>query len=161
MKIDLKDFYLYPLNAEELSLCTYCLEKIDELLKNTIQSQLILGLSDSPQNWKWYTCWFIINISENKIIGILSFKGRPNYNGEINIGYALSEKFRKKGYMTRTVMAICSWLKQFNEVKSIIAETKIDNYSSQDLLKRCGFNQFKTYSNYIIYRKAIRASINS
>ena len=166
MQIKLNDLYLYPLNAEEFSLwindlpqleknlnSTYCAEKVDGILKDVILSQLILGLSDSPNNWNWYTCWFLIRKSDKKIIGILSFKGIPNSNGEVNIGYALAEEFRHKGYMTQAVLAICKWAKQHKEVKSIIAETKTDNYSSQKLLKRCGFEQYESCSASLKFRQ--------
>ena len=101
MKINIDNgLYLYPLSLEELSLwlnnltelenklnCTYFAEPIEGLLKDSIQSQLILGMSDVSQNWVWYTYWFLIREADNKIIGFLSFKGCPAQDsGSIEIG---------------------------------------------------------------------------
>lgn len=169
MKLELKDLYLYPLTADELSLwlndlslleerlkCKYCAEPIDELLKDVVQSQLILGIIDLPENWVWFTYWFLIRYSDNKIIGTLSFKGKPDYkSGEIEIGYSLGNDYRGKGYMTEAVSAICEWALQQPKVKTILAETKPDNYKSQKLLERCYFEKYKQTVCSIWFKKTI------
>lgn len=152
MKIELNSIYLYPLNSEELSLllndlpelekkicCKYCAESISGIFKDIIQSQLILGLTDLEDNWKWHTCWFIIRKQDKKVIGLIFFKGNPDLNGEIEIGYGLGKDFEHNGYMTEAVNAICDWAFKQRGVNKIKAETKPDNYKSEKLLKRCDF----------------------
>ena len=165
MKIELNDIYLYPLASEELSLlinnllelekklcCKYCAEPITDILKNVIQSQLILGLTDSEDNWKWHTYWLIIRSLDRKIVGLVFFNGNPNTNGEVEIGYCLGKDFEHKGYMTQSVTAICNWALKETGIKHIIAETKKDNYKSQNLLKRCGFYKYMETDYSIIFK---------
>ena len=44
--------------------------------------------------------------------------------------------------MTETVQAFCNWALQQERVKHIIAETDIDDVSSQKILIRCGFKEY-------------------
>lgn len=165
MKIELNDIYLYPLASEELSLlindlselekklsCKYSAEPITDILKNVIQSQLILGLTDSEENWKWHTCWLIIRNSDKQILGLIFFKNNPNNNNEVEIGYGLGKDFEHNGYMTQSVTAICNWALKESGIKHIIAETKKDNYKSQNLLKRCGFYKYRETEYSIIFK---------
>lgn len=164
MTIELNDLYLYPLNSEELSLwlnnlslleknlgCKYCAEPLKGLFRDVVQSQLILGLSELPENWNWYTNWFLIRKSDKKIIGLLFFKGKPNEKQEVEIGYGLGKEFENQGYMTKALSGICIWANNQPGVKQIIAETKIDNYKSQKLLRRCGFEPFKQSETSICF----------
>lgn len=156
MTIEQEDLIIYPLNSNELSLwlndiptlekqlkCTYSAFDIDRIFKDIVFSQLIMGLSEPQDNWLWYTYWFIIRKSDRRVVGTLCFKGKPNFDGEVEVGYALGKEFEHKGYMTMALTALIKQVKSLPNVKHIIAETKKDNYASQNLLKRCGFEQYK------------------
>ena len=169
MKINIEDgLHLYPLSSEELSLwlnnipelekklsCTYCAEPLEGILKDSIQSQFILGMSENIPNWIWYTYWFLIRETDNKIIGFLSFKGKPTKDtGKIEIGYSLGKDFEHKGYMTEAVMSLCNLAEQYPEVKKINALTLTENTASQRLLIRCGFRKFsETPSSFLFIRR--------
>ena len=166
MKIELNGIYLHPLNSEELSLfcnnlsllekkicCNYCAEPITGLFRDIAQYQLISGLSENPKYWNLYTYWLII--LEKKVIGLVFFKGKPNPNGEVEIGYGLNKNYEKNGYMTQAVLYICKWATNQKVIKSILAETKKDNNKSQNLLKRCGFNICLETEKSFIYKKNI------
>ena len=171
MKINIENgLYLYPLSSEELSLwldnlpelenklnCTYCAESIEGILKDSIQSQFILGMSDVIPNWIWYTYWFLIRETDNKIIGFLSFKGKPEQDtGSIEIGYSLGKDFEHKGYMTKAVNVLCNMAEQYSEVKKIKALTLTDNIASQKLLIRCGFKKFSETPSSILFIKRVK-----
>ena len=68
---------------------------------------------------------------------------RMNENGEVEIGYGLGKEFEHNGYMTETVKALSNWALEQSKVKNIIAETDINGYASQNILKRCGFKEYK------------------
>ena len=69
-------------------------------------------------------------------------KNIPNENREVEIGYGLGKKHEHFGYMTEAVEAFCTWGKKQASVKHIIAETEIDNFSSQRVLQRNGFIEY-------------------
>lgn len=43
--------------------------------------------------------------------------------------------------MTETVQAMCSWALKQKGVRHVIAETDLDGYASQNILRRCGFTE--------------------
>jgi RimJ/RimL family protein N-acetyltransferase len=45
--------------------------------------------------------------------------------------------------MTEAVQAFCNWALSQERIDHIIAETKIENTVSQNILKRCGFEKYK------------------
>ncbi len=173
MKINIENgLYLYPLSSEELSIwlnnqselekslnCSYCAETIEGILKDSIQSQLILGMADVVPNWVWYTYWFLIRETDNKIIGFLSFKGKPDQDsGSIEIGYSLGKDFEHNGYMTKAVDTLCSFAEQYPEVKKIKALTLTDNTASQKLLIRCGFRKFSETPSSVLFIRRVKKS---
>ncbi len=173
MKINIENgLYLYPLSLEELSLwlnnqaelekslnCSFCAEPIEGILRDSIQSQLILGMSDVVPNWVWYTYWFLIRETDNKIIGFLSFKGCPDQDsGSIEIGYSLGKEFEHNGYMTKAVDTLCRFAEQYSEVKKIKALTLIDNIASQKLLIRCGFRKFSETPSSVLFIRRVKKS---
>ena len=171
MKINIENgLYLYPLSSEELSIwlnnqselekslnCSYCAEPIEGVLRDSIQSQLILGMSDVVPNWVWYTYWFLIRETDNKIIGFLSFKGRPEPDlGSLEIGYSLGKDFEHNGYMTKAVDTLCCFAEQYPEVKKIKALTLTDNTASQKLLIRCGFRKFSETPSSVLFIRRVK-----
>ena len=173
MKINIDDgLFLYPLSSEELSLwlnnipelekklnCNYCAEPLEGILKDSIQSQFILGMSENIPNWIWYTYWFLIRETDNKIIGFLSFKGKPTKDtGKIEIGYSLGKDFEHKGYMTKAVMSLCNLAEQYPEVKKINALTLTENTASQRLLIRCGFRKFSETPSSLLFIRRVHKS---
>ena len=124
-----------------------------------IQSQLILGMSDVVPNWVWYTYWFLIRETDNKIIGFLSFKGKPDQDsGSIEIGYSLGKDFEHNGYMTKAVDTLCRFAEQYSEVKKIKALTLIDNIASQKLLIRCGVRKFSETPSSVLFIRRVKKS---
>lgn len=171
MKINIENgLYLYPLSSDELSLwlnnlpelekklnCTYCAEPLEGILRDSVTSQFILGMAEVLPNWIWYTYWFLIRETDNKIIGFLSFKGTPDSDtGSIEIGYSLGKEFEHNGYMTKAVQTLCNMAEQYPEVKKIKALTLTDNTASQKLLVRCGFRKFSETPSSILFIKRVK-----
>lgn len=71
------------------------------------------------------------------------FKDRPDADGLVEIGYGLGKEYEHRGYMTEAVKAMCSWALKTGKVRQIVAETENDNLPSQQVLKRCGFVEYK------------------
>lgn len=155
MIIETERLKLIALKYEELYLLINDIEKLENILtikydatpiegsfKDILLSQLEITKNDKD-NYMWHSFWLIIRKSDNIAIGMIDFKDTPNENGEVEIGYGLGEKFEHNGYMTESVKALCSWALKEDSVKSVIAETDKDGFSSQKILKNCGFNKYK------------------
>ncbi len=141
---------IIPLRIEELGLLIEDAPKVDEALKLASSGkaldddtrQAMQELYDravlSPADYLWSTQWQIVLTSENRSIGGACFKGAPNQNGEVEIGYGLSPDYRGYGYMKEAASALCRWALEQPDVTSVVAETDKDNLASQKVLQHCG-----------------------
>ena len=135
---------LWTDNIKELEkemMCSYKAEPMEGLFREIVRGQ-VEKVQKDPDNYLWYTFWFIVKKSEHCVVGSIDFKNVPNSNGEVEIGYGLGRDFEHNGYMTETVQAFCNWALRQDRVKHIIAETDIDGVSSQKILIRCGFKEY-------------------
>ena len=94
-------------------------------------------------NYLYHTFWFLVRKSDRIVVGSALFKGAPDDNGEVEIGYGLGKRFEHNGYMTEAVDTICKWALRQNGIVHVIAETDVDNFASQNILKRCGFSLYR------------------
>ena len=69
-------------------------------------------------------------------LGDMGFKGKPNEDQTVEIGYGFIEKYWNQGYATEAVRELIDWAFKTGEVETIIAETLIDNYSSMRVLEK-------------------------
>lgn len=97
-----------------------------------------------PDNAKWCMLIEIVLVEENKVIGGICFKGNPDENGEIEIGYGLnSEKYWNKGYMTEAVRPMVKWALEQDGISAVTASTNKDNFASQKVLKKINMIKYK------------------
>ncbi|QNK63740.1 GNAT family N-acetyltransferase [Pedobacter sp. PAMC26386] len=95
-----------------------------------------LNLVDTPSGFE---SWMIIERETNAIIGDTGFKGLPDVNGTIDVGYGITASARRKGYATEAVKGLINWALQQPEVTGITASCEISNVTSAKLLKALGF----------------------
>ena len=70
-------------------------QKLDDGTKAAMQ-ELYDKAVQHEDEYVWYTNWQIILKEENVSIGSACFKGEPDENGVVEIGYGLDEKYRGK-----------------------------------------------------------------
>jgi ribosomal-protein-alanine N-acetyltransferase len=88
-----------------------------------------------------FESWMILIKDTMTIIGDIGFKGTPNLEGEVDIGYAIVEKERKKGYGIEAVKGLMDWAFAQPEVKAITAKCLINNVDSARILEKMGFGE--------------------
>lgn len=105
------------------------------------------------RNLPFYTYWAII-LKENKLLlGDIGFKGKPDENGEIEIGYGLeSESYYNQGYMSEAFKALINWAFSRDNVQQIVAETDAENLASQKVVQKCGLTFWKRKENYMWWK---------
>ena len=86
-----------------------------------------------------FTSWIFIEKETNQVIGDGGYKGNPNQEGEIEIGYEIIEAKRRKGYATEAINALIDWAMTHREVISIIAKCHYENIPSQNLVQKLQF----------------------
>lgn len=96
----------------------------------------------APDGEKWLCFWEIIRKETRQRIGGLLFKGPPDENGAVEIGYGIDEDFRQQGYGLEAVKEGIHWA--FAQgAKTVIAKVNPGNTASRSLLKRAGMVQYQ------------------
>lgn len=103
----------------------------------------ILALAGEGPISPYRSVWMLVQREEGVIIGSAGFKGPPDRKGEVEIQYAMGKDYRRRGYMTEAVEAICRWALEQPGVAHITAETDLVSYPSQRILERLGFQKYR------------------
>ncbi|GKW45935.1 GNAT family N-acetyltransferase [Planococcus sp. NCCP-2050] len=98
------------------------------------------ALEEDPELLAWGH-WLIIDKMTGQVIGDAGFKGKPNADQEIEIGYGLLERYWNKGYATETVKGLIAWAFETGKVEKVRAETEKDNIGSIRVLEKAGMHK--------------------
>ena len=56
-------------------------------------------------------------------IGNGGFKGRPDADGSVEVGYSVMENYQRNGFAPEAVEALVDWAFGYREVQRVIAQT--------------------------------------
>lgn len=93
-------------------------------------------------DFPWYTNWEIVLTDENRSIGGIGLSGMPDQDGITMVGYFLDKKYRQKGFASEALTTLIDWAATDFSLKTIIADTPVDNLASQNVLIKQGFKEF-------------------
>jgi RimJ/RimL family protein N-acetyltransferase len=99
-----------------------------------------------------YDVWMVIHRAEMRIIGDIGFKGPPDEEGSIEIGYGIIEAERRKGYCYEAVKSLVEWAFLQNEVNRIKADCLSDNIGSIRILQELGFEEINRDEQWIFWK---------
>ncbi len=118
------------------------LETLPKIIKN-------LQLVKEPTGFE---SWMIVKRDNMLVIGDAGFKGRPNANGEVDIGYSIIEKEQNRGYGLETAKSLVDWAFLQQEVKHITASCLIKNIASGKILEKIGMFEISRDEEMIYWR---------
>ena len=135
------------IKTERLNIVSRSIAELSSLLEQETDqemkqaySEMIETMRKLPGKEEWGCDWSI-NLTSGVTIGGICFKGTPDAEGVVEIGYGIEEEYRQKGYATEAVKGFVKWALEHNEVKCVVAQTDIHNEISQKVLIRNGFLQ--------------------
>lgn len=109
-----------------------------EELKNDIES-------------KGWGVWFVIHSDSNQVIGDVGFKGKPNNQKVVEIGYGISSDYQNNGFATEAVNGIKDWAFASNQVEKIVAECAEGNMASIRVLEKIGMKRVCSKNEFIYW----------
>lgn len=95
--------------------------------------------------------WLIIDYEEQRVIGDLNFKGKPNDDGIIEMGYSILPKYRQQGYAYEATQALLNWGFAHPSVQVIRAECFQNNQASQRVLEKLGMRCVEKDKEYLTW----------
>jgi len=109
---------------------------VDETRDISYTRTFVQSIIESPINEQVYTIFF-----QNKFVGLVGTKDTDMGNKKTEIGYWLSEKFQRKGIMTKSCKTLTDKLfKEFN-INRIQIKVADQNLKSQLVATRLGFKK--------------------
>lgn len=82
--------------------------------------------------------WLLREKAHDCVIGSAGFKGRPDWNGMIELGYGIAPSFQRRGYASEAAHRLVEWAFAQPGVKSIGAECLPGNLGSRRVLESLG-----------------------
>jgi [ribosomal protein S5]-alanine N-acetyltransferase len=157
------------ISTERLKIITFTVEMMEAFLKGNNQIEKITPykvaseyplevykqffeykierFSKFPNENDWEG--IIIHKEDNMIMGDMGFKGGPNKEGIIDIGYSIIPSYQGKGYATEMGKAMVNWGLSQPNVNKVIATCNPDNFASIRVLEKIGFKiTHKTEDKY-------------
>lgn len=109
-------------------------------VRRAIAVKLLRMASAPERDHPWHTYWLIRLRDEPQAIGLVGFKGAPDRDGRVEIGYGLGAEFRGRGYMTEAVTALLEWAFAQPGCRAVLADTDVANRASQRVLVGVGMS---------------------
>jgi ribosomal-protein-alanine N-acetyltransferase len=95
-------------------------------------------LQDEPGESIWWN-YLIILRSEVRLIGTCGYKGPPEPDGSVEIGYEIADAYQSRGFATEAARALLEWALKQSGVTYVKACTLAEENPSVQLLRRLGF----------------------
>lgn len=108
-------------------------------------------LRDDPTVIGW-GLWLILLNENRTIIGSIGYKGKPDEDGEIEIGYGISPRYRRQGYTFEAAQALVEWGFAHPTVRQINAECLPNNAGSARILEKLGMTNLGIRGGYVKWK---------
>jgi RimJ/RimL family protein N-acetyltransferase len=114
-------------------------------------------LRRSPgQGW---SLWYLASRGEpRELVGMCSFKGRPDEEGSVEISYAILPSHQRRGLATDAVRELVGWAFSHHNVSEVSAETFPHLVKSVRVLEKNGFRREGKGSETGVVRYVVRRS---
>jgi [ribosomal protein S5]-alanine N-acetyltransferase len=98
------------------------------------------ALAADPAAARWGTRLFVLDAPPT-LVGWGGFKGPPDADGVVELGYALAPAFRGRGLATAAVEAMLDEAFAAPDVRAVIAHTLAERNASGRVLEKAGFTR--------------------
>lgn len=92
-----------------------------------------------PADAGWWS-YLIVHQRDQGLIGTCGYKGPPNGEGEVEIGYEIIQTYQNRGLATETAEALIAEAFNRSAVKKVKAHTLAEENASVQVLKKCGLH---------------------
>lgn len=105
-------------------------------------------IARDPELADWQMQVFI-QTAEGIIIGTGGFKGRPDKDGMVDLGYGIAPAYQGQGYATEAGAALIAWAFAQPRVRRIFADCLATNPASARVLAKLGLRQIPPRGQYL------------
>lgn len=146
MKLETNRLFIIPCTAESIQLAQQQQYNNGPQMENHVKA-----FAEDPTLLNWGT-WLVMLKSSGKIIGDIGFKGKPDEQKAVEIGYGFLEEYWHKGYATEAVTPLIEWAWATGAVEAIKADTELGNHGSVRVLEKMNMQKIAE-SESLLYWK--------
>ncbi|WP_375446350.1 GNAT family N-acetyltransferase [uncultured Fibrella sp.] len=117
--------------------------EVAEPLLSIIKAFTIPFLQSPDRQPIYDTIWVALDRELNQFVADAKFKGAPDEEQTVEIGYGTYPAFQRRGYMTEIVGGLTAWALSQPGVDRVTAETALNNTASQAVLLNNQFMPFE------------------
>jgi ribosomal-protein-alanine N-acetyltransferase len=92
----------------------------------------------------FWRAWFVMSSSPDTLIGTCGFKGPPDDDGFVEIGYGIVDSHHMRRMGSEAAARLIAWAWEDPRVRGVCAHTLVDDPASSGVLRRCGFKRVAT-----------------
>ncbi|MCK5772852.1 MAG: GNAT family N-acetyltransferase, partial [Thermoplasmata archaeon] len=112
----------------------------------------INDLQDDPSSLGWHA-WMVIEKKSSMIIGDVGFKGPPEKENVVEIGFSIVPSRRGSGYAAEAVSSMVEYALSKHGTIRLTAECSLDNRPSLRILETCGFHRSGRVGENLLFRR--------
>ena len=98
----------------------------------------LYSIYESLEGDRRWGSYFIVYEKDNCLVGTCGFKGKPNEERCVEIGYEINSTYQGKGFATETIKALVHFAFS-QQVNIILAHTLSEDEPSTNVLRKCNF----------------------
>ncbi|MEZ0486885.1 GNAT family N-acetyltransferase [Fibrella aquatica] len=117
--------------------------EVTEPLLSIIKAFTIPFLQQPDRQPIYDTIWVALDRELNQFVADFKFKGAPDDEQTVELGYGTYPAFQGRGYMTELVGGATAWAFLQPGVERVTAETSLTNVASQTVLQKNQFVRFE------------------
>lgn len=113
----------------------------DFFVSGEVSPEWLAKLRDAKAADPWVHGFAIVHRERSLVIGNAGFKGPPDEEGMVEIGYGIVPACEGRGYATEAAAALVSFASRDERVRRIRAHTLPEANASTRVLAKCGFER--------------------
>lgn len=126
-----------------------------DLFGRDVMRAALAQLRHAPEHG--WSVWYLATRGEpGELVGICSFKGRPDAAGSVEISYSVLASHQGRGFATEAVRRLVGWAFSHHNVNEVCAETLPYLVKSIGVLEKNGFRHAGRGSETGVVRYVVR-----
>lgn len=97
-------------------------------------------LEQGPEEGGWWLYFVVLRAPARTLIGSAGYKGRPDDDGTVELGYGIVADHQRRGYASEATHGLLAHAFAVPTVRRVIAETLPDLAPSIGVMTKCGFH---------------------
>jgi [ribosomal protein S5]-alanine N-acetyltransferase len=95
------------------------------------------------ENGNYWGSFFTIHKADRRLLGTCGYKGGPNEDNIVEIGYEIEASYRQKGLASEAAKGLIDFAFSHDNIEAVMAHTLAHENPSVSVLKKLGFQFVK------------------